>query len=126
MLFSFPFICRADDCPSEEPILYLNGNGDGSIVNNCCFPSTVSSSYAPEGKTLVSVSLVGNYTERSEEELVDTVKEELAGWFGSEQVHAWEFLRMYRIPYAQPNQVCIRMYDACLKERISSIIHSSC
>lgn len=32
-----------------EAILYLNGDGVG-VVNNCCFPSTVSPSYAPEGQ----------------------------------------------------------------------------
>lgn len=34
-----------------ENVLYLNGDGDG-IVNNCCFPSTVSSSYAPPGEVI--------------------------------------------------------------------------
>lgn len=32
-----------------ENILYLNGERQG-LVNNCCFPSTVSSSYAPPGE----------------------------------------------------------------------------
>jgi hypothetical protein len=35
-----------------------NGDGPG-LVNNCCFPSSVASSYAPAGKNLASVSLIG-------------------------------------------------------------------
>ena len=91
--------------PSEEPILYLNGSGAG-FVNNCCFPSTVSGTYAPDGKTLVSVSLVGcdEYGELGEEALAEKVKEELGCWFGAPFVGTWEFLRLYRIPFAQPNQ----------------------
>lgn len=35
--------------PAPDNILYLNGDGSG-IVNNACFPSTVSASYAPPGQ----------------------------------------------------------------------------
>ena len=31
--------------PLSAPILYLNGDG-GGMINNCCFPSTVASTYA--------------------------------------------------------------------------------
>ncbi|QDZ24710.1 amine oxidase [Chloropicon primus] len=85
-----------------EPMLYLNG-GDGGVVNNCCFPSCVSPSYAPEGRTLVSVSLVGDW-EEGDEELGRRVRGELAEWFGEDFVGSWRLLRGYRIPYAQPRQ----------------------
>ncbi|CAI7743252.1 unnamed protein product [Closterium sp. NIES-54] len=51
--------------PVAEPILFLNGSGSG-IVNNLCFPSVVSPSYAPPGKTLVSVSLTNVTLEKVE------------------------------------------------------------
>ncbi|GJP33978.1 hypothetical protein CLOM_g18464 [Closterium sp. NIES-68] len=89
--------------PVAEPILFLNGSGSG-IVNNICFPSVVSPSYAPPGKTLVSVSLVGAYEGRTEAELEARVRTELAGWFGKEEVETWKMLRVYRIPFAQPGQ----------------------
>ncbi|CAI7793035.1 unnamed protein product [Closterium sp. NIES-53] len=89
--------------PVAEPILFLNGSGSG-IVNNLCFPSVVSPSYAPPGKTLVSVSLVGAYEDRTEAELEARVRTELAGWFGKEEVDGWRMLRVYRIPFAQPGQ----------------------
>lgn len=88
--------------PSEENILYLNGE-DGGIVNNLCFPATVAPAYAPAGKALVSVSTIGTYDNLSDEELERDVKEELTGWFGG-TVQDWKLLRNYRIPFAQPNQ----------------------
>ena len=85
----------------------MNGDDDG-LVNNCCFPSTVCPSYAPVGKTLVSVSLVGvesnNDDDWGDDVLADEVKRELESWFGPAFVQSWTFLRCYRIPYAQPNQ----------------------
>jgi phytoene dehydrogenase-like protein len=86
------------------PMLYLNGQDEG-IVNNCCWPSTVSSSYAPPGQNLISVSTVGSRKGLlSDQELESQVKKQLASWFGQDQVKAWSLIRIYHIPYAQPNQ----------------------
>jgi phytoene dehydrogenase-like protein len=96
--------------PLSTPILYLNGDGPG-MINNCCFPSTVSDTYAPVGKSLASVSLIG-VPDIGEEELVESVKAELEAWFGrvdgrspgSPPVSQWSHLKTYKIPFAQPNQ----------------------
>ena len=98
-----------EDPPSDEPILYLNGNDDdggeeSTVVNNCCFPATVSPTYAPAGQTLVSASLVGSFDDKTDEDLAAQVKAELSSWFGAAFVGTWELLKVYRIPYAQPNQ----------------------
>ena len=95
------------DAPSQEPILYLNGDGvedaEGTTkVNNMCFPSTVSASYAPAGQSLASVSLIG-IPAQTDEEVAADVKKQLAEWFGP-SVNEWRLLRTYRIPYCQPNQ----------------------
>ena len=95
------------DPPLPTPVLYLNGDGDG-IINNCCFPSAVSPSYAPKGKSLLSVSLIG-VPETSDDELTARVRGELKRWFvgeggGGADVDAWTHLRTYRIPFAQPSQ----------------------
>ena len=97
--------------PSREPILYLNGTGEG-LVNNACFPSTVAPSYAPPGLgDLVSASLVGipppgsELDPRSEEggrRLAQAVYSELAQWFGGAQ--GWRHLATYVVPFAQPGQ----------------------
>lgn len=94
---------KADRPPRAGNTLYLDGEGAG-LVNNMCFPSEVSPTYAPAGKTLVSVSTIGTLDGMSEQQLAVAVKAELAGWFDAGAVAGWEHLRTYRIPFAQPNQ----------------------
>lgn len=93
----------ADRAPIAEPILILNGSGKG-IVNNMFFVTNVAPSYAPKGKVLVSVSLIGLYQDRSDEDLTAEVVQELTGWFGSDVTGSWRHLRTYRIGFAQPDQ----------------------
>ncbi|KAG2638500.1 hypothetical protein PVAP13_2NG598520 [Panicum virgatum] len=87
----------------QDPILLLNGSGKG-IVNNMFFATNVAPSYAPPGKVLVSVSLVGSFADREDADLADEVVRELGGWFGAGQVASWTHLRTYRIGFAQPDQ----------------------
>ncbi|VFQ99830.1 unnamed protein product [Cuscuta campestris] len=89
--------------PVKDPVLFLNGSGRG-IVNNMFFANNVATSYAPQGKALVSVSLIGSFEDLDDEEVVSLVLEELSGWFGEAVVGAWRYLRMYRVRFAQPNQ----------------------
>ncbi|KAG0626605.1 hypothetical protein M758_2G137300 [Ceratodon purpureus] len=93
----------ADSSPVSEPILLLNGTKSG-IINNMFFPTTVAPSYAPAGKTLVSVTLIGQYEKTPDSELEQTVRAELHSWFGAKVVDSWQHLRTYRIPLAQPHQ----------------------
>ncbi len=88
----------AEDPPIEEPILVLNGDGDGPI-NNLCVPSQVSATYAPAGQSLVSVTVLG----LPDGDVVLQVLDQLRQWFGS-KVDGWRHLRTYRIPYALPHQ----------------------
>lgn len=89
--------------PTRAPVLFLNGSGQG-IINNMFFVTNVAPSYAPEGKALVSVSLIGLYDDVPDEDLTRQVKTELCEWFEKEMVREWMHLRTYRIEYAQPNQ----------------------
>ncbi|PIA47945.1 hypothetical protein AQUCO_01400503v1 [Aquilegia coerulea] len=93
----------ADQVPISEPVLLLNGSGKG-IVNNMFFATNVARSYGPPGKTLVSVSVIGTYEGKSDEDLTTIVLQELSGWFGDSLVKRWKHLRTYRIEFAQPNQ----------------------
>ncbi len=88
----------ADNPPIKEPILVLNGDGVGPI-NNLCVPSEVASSYAPPGKALISVTVLGVAGDGIEDE----VRSQLRDWFGA-VVNAWRHLRTYRIPFALPAQ----------------------
>ena len=44
-------VYRARQPPSQEPVLYLNGDEQG-IINNCTFLSNVAPSYAPPGQVV--------------------------------------------------------------------------
>lgn len=93
----------APESPVDEEILVLNGNGpsDGP-VNNLAVLSDVAKGYAPSGRALVSVTVVGEPT-GSEVELEKEVRRQLTGWYG-DRVSAWETIRQYRIVHGQPLQ----------------------
>ena len=118
---------RATEPPSRDKILFLDGRGE-ELVNNCCVPSNVCPDYAPKGQALISTSIVGSksYLDglcADDAELAAEVKRCLGGWFGEAAVAPWELLKVYRIPYGQPNQnpptdfdrsVRLRSADRCL------------
>lgn len=87
--------------PIEEPILVLNGEGQGPI-NNFCVPTTVAPSYGPRDQALVSVTILG--TADTQAQLESECRAQLRGWFGA-TVDEWRHLRTYQIPYALPRQI---------------------
>jgi phytoene dehydrogenase-like protein len=89
----------ADRSPLGEPIIALNGTGAG-LVNNVCVPSDLAPDYAPSGRALVSVSVLGNVTS---DDLHSRVQAELESWFGA-AVREWKHLRTYPIERALPSQ----------------------
>jgi len=92
----------ADEPPFSGPLLVLNGEGKG-LINSLCFPSSVAPNYAPKGKSLVSVTIIGNPSQ-DDQQLESAVRAELKEWFGP-SVKGWRYLRIYRIPHALPMQV---------------------
>ncbi len=77
----------------SEPYLIINSNKD-EIINHI-FPASDSvENYAPDGKTLISVNMVGNKSVSEED-----VKAELKKWFGNKD---WKHLKTYKIPDALP------------------------
>ncbi|KAI5012272.1 hypothetical protein ZWY2020_024406 [Hordeum vulgare] len=84
--------------PAERSTVCLYFSADRAATN-------VAPSYAPAGKVLVSVSLVGSFAEREDGELAGEVVRELGGWFGAGEVASWAHLRTYRIGFAQPDQM---------------------
>ena len=91
----------ADKSPIGKSMLALNARPD-RLVNNVVVMSDVSSTYAPAGKHLLSVSINGSRSE-TDEELTEIIKSELRTWFGG-QTSNWHHLKTYRIDYALPNQ----------------------
>ena len=66
-----------------DPILILNGEGAtfGRPINNLVFLDRCSPSYAPNGQSLASVTVVGNPAVK-DEELEKQVRAHLGEWFG--------------------------------------------
>ncbi len=85
--------------PLHEAIIALNGSGSG-CVNNVCVLSDVAKGYAPAGKSLISVSVLGD---PDDVKLEATVLAEMEIWFGP-QVREWSHLRTDRIRHALPEQ----------------------
>jgi phytoene dehydrogenase-like protein len=83
--------------PLGESIIALNGTGSG-WVNNVCVPSDLAPAYAPPGRALISVSVLGT---PGSADLESQVPAELEGWFGG-TVREWLHLRTYRIHRALP------------------------
>jgi phytoene dehydrogenase-like protein len=98
------FYFAAEKTPVSEPILVLNGTGEGPI-NNLCVPSRVSASYAPKGLHLISASVIGNGGLPTNE-LLHQVEDQLTQWFGEPARH-WRYLRSYWIPDALPQLISV-------------------
>ncbi|HTF58920.1 MAG TPA: NAD(P)/FAD-dependent oxidoreductase [Actinomycetes bacterium] len=92
----------ADTAPVDEPVIVLDGDGDGP-VNNLCVPSAVAPGYAPPGAALVSAAVLDRPGLPRGPDLEAAVLGQLADWFGSGVV-AWRHLKTYHIPHAQPAQ----------------------
>jgi phytoene dehydrogenase-like protein len=93
----------AQEAPVDEAILILNGEGanDGPI-NNMCVLSNVCPNYAPEGLSLISVSLL-SCPDEDELDLEATVRVQLKEWF-PDDAHKWRYLKTYQVHDAQPDQ----------------------
>ena len=101
MVASTAVYFAAPRSPMPEPTLMLNGEPD-AVVNSVAVLSEVQPSYAPSGKSLVSVGVVGS-PDLDDASLEMAVRDELIDWFG-EAVTRWDHLRTYRIRHALPNQ----------------------
>jgi phytoene dehydrogenase-like protein len=92
----------ADRAPIDEPVLVLDGEGDGP-VNHLCVPSAVAPTYAPANVALVSATVLDRPGLPTGADLEAAVLGQLADWFGSSVV-GWRHLATYQLPHAQPAQ----------------------
>lgn len=77
-----------------ESYLIINSNKN-EVIDHILPISDVAPSYAPAGKNLISVNIVGNKQLTPED-----VQSELIKWFGNN--HNWQHLKTYKIPEALP------------------------
>ncbi len=85
----------------KTPYLIINSNTD-ELIDHLLVLSAFAPSYAPNGKSLVSVSIV-NGKQVPSENLVEEVQAELTKWFGD--AYSWQHLRSYHIPEALPQYI---------------------
>jgi phytoene dehydrogenase-like protein len=85
--------------PVNEATLLLNGQAGGR-VNHVAVMSDVAADYAPAGKALLAVSILGAATE-TDEVLAAQVQAELTVWWGK-QVKEWRMLKTVRVRQALP------------------------
>jgi phytoene dehydrogenase-like protein len=95
------FYYSAEEPPVEEPILMLNGDGAGP-VNNFAVISNVAPSYAPNGKHLLSITVLGTH-KLTEAQLSGFIIAQMKNWFGK-VASTWRLLKGYYIAHAQPQQ----------------------
>lgn len=87
----------SDEPILEEPILVLNGTGEGDI-NHWCSPSLVQPSYAPPGQHLLSISINGLRNHDTDY----AIRDEMAALVGAGQVRHWQFLKSIPVKAALP------------------------
>jgi phytoene dehydrogenase-like protein len=95
------FYFAAERPPLDKSMLVLNGDGIGP-VNHLAVMSNVAPGYAPQGASLISVTMLGT-PEMGDAELEAIVRTQLMEWFG-EQVSKWFLLRRYVLKHALPLQ----------------------
>jgi phytoene dehydrogenase-like protein len=95
------FYYSADEPPVPHPTIVLNGDGAGP-VNNFAVMSQVAPSYAPAGKSLIAISVLGTQ-QLTEDQLGGFIIAQMRHWFGP-AARSWRYLKSYRIPHAQPQQ----------------------
>ena len=86
--------------PIAGPVLVLDGEASGP-VKNLAIMSSVSSSYAPAGRSLVAAAVPGD--DALDPAIATRARNQLAQWFGS-MTGDWQSLRTDVIAHGQPLQ----------------------
>ncbi len=97
---------EAEKLPSalREPILLLDGDGDGP-VNHLCSPTSVVAGYAPQGTSLISGNVIDPVALKlSDGELERSARAQMAKWFSAEATREWKIVCIERIQHALPRQ----------------------
>jgi protoporphyrinogen oxidase len=91
----------AEKSPLSRPTLVVSAEPTGPI-DNLTVPSDVAEGYAPEGQSLVTVSIREGWQE-GPESLVESVRRQAANWFG-EPCRSWRHLATVRVDHALPDE----------------------
>jgi len=91
-----------DHPPLDRGVLVINGTRRG-LINNLSVPSLVQPTYAPDGKHLISVSVLQSDEAGGGDAMLEHVASELRAWFG-QRIGNLHPLRVYRLRQALPAQ----------------------
>ncbi len=98
----------AEEAPFRSKHILLNGNlGEPSaLIAHVAVPSNVQSSYAPKGRNLVAVTIVGDRAVsagiQNPSGIEAAAREELGQWFGDGTVSTWRTLDVNCVEHALP------------------------
>ncbi|MCZ4224804.1 NAD(P)/FAD-dependent oxidoreductase [Pedobacter rhodius] len=90
----------AEHKPFNEPLIALNSL-PGKLVNNIAVMNTISKDYSKNRQALISLSLIGDHSNKDEKLLQQEILEELKYWYAD--ALSWKHLKTYHINYALPN-----------------------
>jgi phytoene dehydrogenase-like protein len=102
-----------EDASSDEPLLLLNGSGEG-LINHVAVMSDVAPEYAPEGMRLACANIVGS-SDLSDPQLESLARREVSvmlGWDASRL----RLLRVDRIDKALPDQRHVHLRPARVRQ----------
>lgn len=85
----------APKAPFHEPLIVLNA--DAGPITTLAVVSNVQPSYAPPGRALISITVIGDVANQSEEGQRAAVVEQASSWFGA-QVEDWNYLTRIALP----------------------------
>jgi len=109
----------AERAPLKSPMVLLNASKT-KLVNNVVVLDNISPFYAPQGKSLISVSVLGDVQLQPPHLLAGRVIDELKQWFLD--APTWHYFRSYYIPYALPKKEAfsenIDAHDIRLNDRL--------
>ncbi|QJD94827.1 FAD-dependent oxidoreductase [Mucilaginibacter robiniae] len=95
----------ANQPPVAKPIIVLNASAQ-KLVNNLAVMDQVSADYAPSGKSLISVSVLGDHSREPDAVLGQKVIQELSKWYPDSL--SWQHLKTYHIAHALPEDASVR------------------
>ena len=102
----------ADRPPFTKALIALN-TLKNKLVNNVAVMDRISPDYSRDGRSLISVSLIGNYEKNISADIIPQVIDELKFWY-PDAVN-WKHLKTYTIPYALPNDEQVRNEPTAIK-----------
>lgn len=87
----------APKAPFPDPLVVINA--EGGPITTLAVLTNVQPSYAPVGRALIAITVIGETALSDESTLVTEIRKQAGTWYGP-TVEAWQYLRLFRTPCA--------------------------